>query len=545
MEEQRPRALCIVISAMGGQGGGVLSRWIVDVAEHGGYVAQATSVPGVAQRTGATLYYIELFPKSAAKAAGKEPVLALMPIPGEVDLLIAAELAEAGRAVLRGLVTADRTTVVASSHREYAIAEKAALGDGIADGAKILAGVEQAARRCVMFDMAEKAASSGSVISSVLLGAVAAVDRLSFERADFEAAIRRSGVAVERSLAGFAAGFAAAVGVAGEASARPHPSAASLAPAATTEPASRSAPAARDAPAAPVGSHGRALLERVNEAFPRSVGPLVLEGVRRVADYQDLPYADAYLDRLEPILALDGGGTDGKHRLTRETARHLALWMSYEDAARVADLKTRSERFERIREEVVAEPGQLVYPVEFMHPSVQELCDILPATLGRFIMERRGLRAAVDRVINRDRHVHTGKLRGFVLLYFVAGLRRLRRFSYRYQRESSLIDKWMARIADAAPTHYDLAVEIARCQRLIKGYGDTHARGMSNFDAIMEALPALRTHDDEAAAVCRLSEAALADEDGVALQAALADEDGLALQAAPADPTSAGAPQAE
>ncbi len=145
------------------------------------------------------------------------------------------------------------------------------------------------------------------------------------------------------------------------------------------------------------------------------------------------------------------------------------------------------------------------------------------------------LRKAVDWVVNRDRHVPTGKLRGFVLLYFVAGLRRLRRFSYRYQRETKLIDRWLARITDAAPAHYDLAVEIARCQRLSKGYGDTHARGMSNFDSIMETLPALRTHDDAAAAVCRLSEAALADEDGAAPSAALADEDGAALPAALAD----------
>ena len=48
---------------MGGEGGGVLADWIVDLAEHGGYLAQATSVPGVAQRTGATIYYLELFPK--------------------------------------------------------------------------------------------------------------------------------------------------------------------------------------------------------------------------------------------------------------------------------------------------------------------------------------------------------------------------------------------------------------------------------------------------------------------------------------------------
>ncbi len=36
------------ISVVGGEGGGVLADWIVDLAERGGYLAQATSVPGVA-----------------------------------------------------------------------------------------------------------------------------------------------------------------------------------------------------------------------------------------------------------------------------------------------------------------------------------------------------------------------------------------------------------------------------------------------------------------------------------------------------------------
>jgi len=491
MSDSAPRALTIVISAMGGQGGGVLSRWLVDVAEQAGYLAQATSVPGVAQRTGATIYYIELFPKAAAEAAGKDPVLALMPIPGQVDLLIAAELVEAGRAVLRGLITPDRTTVVASSHREYSVAEKVVPGDGIADSGKILEALESAAKQCATFDMSHHAAATSSVISSVLLGAVASAGRLPFERNDFEAAIQRSGIAVERSLAGFAAGFAAAARGAGEE--------ATLPPLQVERPV-------------PASTRGRAVLERINQTFPEVARPLVVEGARRVADYQDLRYAEAYLDHLEPILALDDGGDDGSYRLTTETARHLALWMSYEDAARVADLKIRSERFERMREEVAAEPGQLVYPVEFMHPSVQELSDALPAPLGRFIMERDGVRTAVDKLINRGRHVSTGKLRGFVMLSCVASLRRLRRQSYRYQREMLHIHAWLARVADAAASDYDLAVEIARCQRLIKGYGDTHARGMRNFDAIMTAIPGLRASNDAASAVRTLSEVALADE---------------------------------
>lgn len=502
MTEPAQHVLTIVISAMGGQGGGVLSRWIVDVAEQCGYLAQATSVPGVAQRTGATIYYIELFPRAAAEAAGKHPVLALMPIPGQVDLLIAAELVEAGRAVLRGLITADRTTVVASSHREYSIVEKSAPGDGIVDSGEILEALESAARRCVTFDMAHHATATNSVISSVLLGAVASAGQLPFERVDFEAAIQRSGIAVERSMAGFAAGFAAAASEPGEDATSPQPLA--------------------ERPA-PVSARGRALLERIDETFPEAARPLVIEGARRAADYQDLRYAEAYLDRLEPILALDSGGGDASYRLTTETARHLALWMSYEDAARVADLKTRSERFARMRQEVAAEPGQLVYPVEFMHPSVQELSDVLPAPIGRFIMARGGLRNVIDRLINRGRQVPTGKLRGFVLLYGVASLRRLRRSSYRYAREMKLIDAWLERITEIGSSDYDLAVEVARCQRLIKGYGDTHAQGMRSFEAIMAALPELQTGNNAASAVLRLSEAALADENGVNLQSALAE----------------------
>src|SRR5438309_11780661 len=136
---QTPRATTIAIVAMGGEGGGVLADWIVDVAEHAGYLAQATSVPGVAQRTGATIYYVELFPKAAAQAAGREPVLALMPMPGDVDVVLASELMEAARAVERGFVTPDRTLLVASTHRVFAMTEKIALADGRSDAATLLA----------------------------------------------------------------------------------------------------------------------------------------------------------------------------------------------------------------------------------------------------------------------------------------------------------------------------------------------------------------------------------------------------------------------
>jgi indolepyruvate ferredoxin oxidoreductase beta subunit len=131
------RRITIAILALGGQGGGVLTDWLVSLGEANGYFVQATSVPGVAQRTGSTVYYLEFFPEDGLN--GRQPALALMPAPGDVDIVIASELMEAGRAILRGFVTPDRTRLIFSTHRVYAISEKSAPGMGVADGTKVFA----------------------------------------------------------------------------------------------------------------------------------------------------------------------------------------------------------------------------------------------------------------------------------------------------------------------------------------------------------------------------------------------------------------------
>ena len=173
VQTAKVRPITIAVVALGGEGGGVLADWIVDLANHGGYLAQATSVPGVAQRTGATVYYLELFPKSAAQAAGRDPVLALMPVPGDVDVVLASELMEGARAVERGFVTPDKTLLIASTHRVFAMTEKIALADGRADAAALLAACRDAARQLVAFDMEALADATGSALSAVLFGALA------------------------------------------------------------------------------------------------------------------------------------------------------------------------------------------------------------------------------------------------------------------------------------------------------------------------------------------------------------------------------------
>ena len=195
------RPLCISIHALGGQGGGVLADWIVDLAERSGWAPQATSVPGVAQRTGSTVYYVELAPP------GPEPVMSLMPTPGDVDVVLAAELMEAGRAIARGLVTPDRTTLIASSHRVFSIAEKSAMGGSGVSPAAVLEAAQCVSKRLILLDLAALAEAHRSVISATLFGALAGSAELPFPRAAFEDVILRSGKGVDRSLRAFSAAF--------------------------------------------------------------------------------------------------------------------------------------------------------------------------------------------------------------------------------------------------------------------------------------------------------------------------------------------------
>ena len=202
---QTAAILKIAVMAVGGQGGGVLTTWIETMARAQGYACQATSVAGVAQRTGATIYYIEMTPLSTA-----QPVFALAPSGGDVDVVIASEMMEVGRAIMRGFVTPDRTTLIGSTHRALAVSEKMTPGNGMADSAEVRAGAEIAAQRLILADMDALASEQGSVISASLFGALAGSKRLPFERAAFEDAIRASGKGVEPSLRAFAAGFEAA-----------------------------------------------------------------------------------------------------------------------------------------------------------------------------------------------------------------------------------------------------------------------------------------------------------------------------------------------
>lgn len=492
----------LAILAVGGQGGGVLTNWITQLAEDRGWHVQSTSVAGVAQRTGATIYYVEMMPRDQSRP-DVHPVFALAPAPGDVDILIAAELAEAGRAILRGFVTPERTVLIASTHRILAVSEKIVPGDGRADTQRVLERAGQAAKRFVHLDMEALARETGSVISASLFGALAGSGALPFEREKFEETIRSGGRGVAESLAAFGLAFDRV---------------------AAGESETRSASVARSGIEGGVSGPARlqqeweALCQRVDR-LPFPVGEMANPGLRKVVDFLDPAYGREYLDRIEKIVADDEPAKG--FAFAREAAKHVANAMVYDDIVRVADLKTRAARSARVRDEVSLKDDQALMTTEYFHPRMSEIVGVLPARLGAWLEARPRFMARLDRFVDKGRRIRTDRVGGFAMLWVLGGLRRWRRSLLRHRIETEHLRRWLDLAEATRAGDYWLGVEVLKCRRLIKGYSDTHERGHAKFDRVLGALPMLEGREDAADWLRRLREAALADAEGRALDGAL------------------------
>ena len=488
----------LAILAVGGQGGGVLTGWIEDLARANGYAAQATSVAGVAQRTGATVYYVEMAPH---RAGDPMPIFSLMPAAGDVDIMITAEMMEAGRAIIRGFVTPDRTVLITSTHRALAVSEKMVPGDGIASSDEVMAAAEVAARRVIAADFDALAQANGSVISASLFGALAGAGVLPFGREAFESAIRAGGKGIEGSLRAFAAAYAVAANPAGVV---------------VTIPDAK--PVARvQGPARLVAEWDR--LAAHVATLPDPVAEMALPGLKKVVEFQDLAYGAAYLDHLARVMAQD----DAAHgwMLTREAAKYVANAMSYDDIIRVADLKTRARRFDRIRKEMRVKEANVLQLTEFFHPRAEEVVGMFPARLGAKVEADPKWMARLGRWFDKGRRLRTDSLPAFVALHILGGMKVWRRHTLRHAQEVAHLDRWLDLALGQAGRNYDLGVELIRCRRLIKGYSDTHARGLSKFDRVVTATLRIASRDDAAGWCRRLCEAALKDEEGKALDGAV------------------------
>ena len=500
-----PRPITLLIAALGGEGGGVLTNWIVSAAEQAGYPVQSTSIPGVAQRTGATTYYIEILPVLTGELDGKRPVLALTPGVGDIDIAVASELLEAGRTVANGFVTPDRTTFIGSLSRSYAMDEKIAMGDGRFDQDRLTAIIKDNARDSLLLDMEALAKQSGSIVSAVMLGTIAGLQRLPVSAEQLEAAIREDGKSVESNLRGFRAGLEAA-----RAKVQPM----------------RPAEKKKYAPVTP-----ELLEHEVSYSMPALAQPIAIEGVRRLIAYQSLAYAKLYLDRLRPVTDADAAA--GMHgNLLKEVARHLAVRMSYEDVVRVAQAKIAPSRMRRIACDELHVKNEPYSVHDFLKPGIEELCQLLPSFLVRPILRVAERRGWLGRIYF-GMEINSTSISGYLRFLMLAKLRRLRPYGHRYAQEQTQIESWLGLIIETARLSVELGLEVAECARLIKGYGDTHARGVSNYQTIETRVirPALAGQiplSRAADALASARTAALVDPEGESLAKCLAEIDGQA-----------------
>jgi indolepyruvate ferredoxin oxidoreductase, beta subunit len=478
----------VLIAALGGEGGGVLATWLHTAAIAEGHFVQGTSIPGVAQRTGATTYYMEIVPGAVSRHARNDaPVLSLNAAPGEVDLFVASELLEAVRAISAGFVTPDRTVLVASTARVYTVDEKSAMGDGRIDPARLEEVGVKFSRVGLLRPFHTEAARLGCPISPVLLGAIAAAGGLPISPDAFRDAIRTAGKAVDGNLRGFEAGLRLARGARlDEAEGR-----------------------ATDEPVTEAMSPGLAHLSP-------AVHGVVAYGHARLCDYQDRVYADSYLQVLERFARMPAADAS----FMQELARQLALRMSVEDVIRVAQLKLRAARLDRVRREAQAGGGDIIDITEYLKPGPEEICGLLPPRLGTWLLAR----------LPKDKAwamtVRTTRLSGFLRLKALAGLRRWRPSSLRFARELQWRTEWLDLLQRALAVDVRAAQEIAALASLVRGYGATYERGWHNcariVDELVEPMLAGRLPSHLFAdAVLQARLAASKDPEGAALSAVL------------------------
>ena len=479
--------ITVLIAALGGEGGGVLASWLHTAAIADGHLVHGTSIPGVAQRTGATTYYLEIVPGAGARhATTAPPVLALNAAPGEVDLVVASELLEGARCVQTGYVTPDRTTFILSTARVYTVDEKAAMGDGRIDGDRLRALADQFARRAIVADLGAIARDLGAPVSSVLLGAIWASGVLPLSESACTTAITREGKAVEANLRGFAGGRDAV-----------------QAPARTPEVAS-----------APLS---RPVTDLRFADLPAEIHAVLAEAVPRLADYQDDAYAQSYLAILRRFAAMPGADP----QFLRELARLLALRMSVEDVIRVAQLKLRETRLARVRAEAKAAAGDIVDITEYLKPGPEELLGLLPPRLGRALLSRISHKRAWPMTIR------TTRLSGFVRLKALAALRPWRPRTLRFAEEELWRTRWLDLVSRTLALDPSAAHEVVALAALVRGYGDTYRHGAASFDRIVATLiePALAGKVPRALLADALVQARVAaskDPEGQALDATLA-----------------------
>ncbi|MCS7223429.1 MAG: 2-oxoacid:acceptor oxidoreductase family protein [Armatimonadetes bacterium] len=470
MEESRGEPLTVLISAVGGQGGQLFAQWLFEAGRQAGYYPVGVGLPGLSQREGATVYYIEFF---------KDPVstcfFSPFPEKGNTHLVIGLEFLELVRTIREGYLAPDGF-VFGSRHRVLTTEEKMPLKGGHLTDQAAQALVKRLGDRALLLNPLEAAERNGlseRFANAVLFGALAASSFLPFPVDAFRKAIERYGVAVRQNLAAFEIGL--------HFQERTHET-----------PTTRSY-LEIEWQSLPHPQLPESLQSRLNDLARVSdlLSSRLSEAARLLVHYQDLAYLVRYLDEIESLLKLEQNRW-GQTSVTEEVARLLAIRMTYEDAVRVAQLKTDRARFARIRQQHSLDPSAVYHIADFLSPDPDELTGLLPFpmfshrpldgdSLTNFEVQERAYPDQAEELSRRSLQlrVPTTSLIGFLLLRVLLLLKPLRPWSVRFRKEWLLIQAWLGRVKEALKDHHAIALLMAKSGEMVRGYGRTRRKTMA------------------------------------------------------------------
>jgi indolepyruvate ferredoxin oxidoreductase beta subunit len=464
----------ILVPAVGGQGGGVLTEWLVQAFFLEDYDVQGISLPGLSQRGGSTVYYLEAHPRSAS--GDKQVIFAQFPVPGEVDIIVAQEFLELGRALQLGYGS-DKTTIITSTHRIFSTLEKMPVGSGIYSDENLRKLAASFSSKFIELNALQLSKDNGMdelAVNAILFGALAASGAMQLGRGSFEKSIEKIGVSVKTNLRAFEVGY-------GYVSSHMVPELRK--PAVVWESFVQER-------ADKLEEYDReeylGRVSRLETLFPPNLREILAESVFRLLEYQGAGYADAYVDSVRTVFEIDRKSKGGGFKLTEYFAKNLALLMSFEDGIRVAELKIKSERFKRIKEEMRLRDDQVFKVVDYLKPDAEELYGLLPYFLVAPVVRFTNT-GMFKKLWTRKKPLTFGQtptttsFTGFARLWFLTKIKFMRPYSYRFRKEHALIKKYMDSVKYYSSLDYRVGCLVAKSASMIKGYGKVRRRTTNAF----------------------------------------------------------------
>ncbi|MGH7808043.1 MAG: indolepyruvate oxidoreductase subunit beta family protein, partial [Thermodesulfobacteriota bacterium] len=479
--ERKSELVKILIPAVGGQGGGVLTEWLVQAFLLEGFDAQGISLPGLSQRGGSTVYYLESFLQ--ANSSKKPVIFSQYPVPGDVDIILAQEFLELGRVLELGYGS-NKTTIVSSTHRVYSAPEKMPIGSGIYSEENLRKLATAFSSLFIGFNALELAKENGLDelgINGILLGALGASEVLPLSEATYLKAIEQRGVALKNNLKAFRIGWDHIID-------GNHTLSKSASQKKWEELKNERA---EELPSTKIKEYLE-LIERVEKDYPLRLREILAEALFRLIDYQDASYVEKYLNDLSRVHDIDKTMKGGL-RITELFAKNLALLMTYEDGIRVAELKIKPKRFQRIKEEMRLRDDQVFHVIDYLKPDAYEIYGLFPnilvAPIIRFTESRLFQRFwPQNKKITFGQKPVTTSFLGSLRLWLLTRFKFIRPYSHRYHNEHALIKKYKTAVEKFTPLSYETGCLVAKSGQMIKGYGNVRRRTMNAFHRFLDNI---------------------------------------------------------